>query len=146
VSWKGAALALFVAGALPVAIGAASILERLSYTDRGERADAVLVEAERLYLRELLYPFDKRSIYRVTYEFRTRDGLPVTGAGTYIQGRGLAAPSAGKRLTVYYLRKDPAASHVTHGYQFFDASLLVGLGVLVWGAGAWYVRRRGRRY
>lgn len=138
---KAVALVVFVMGAVPVALGVAPALNYAPYAQRGVRVEATVVDAERLWLRELVYPMRKREIYRLTYEFRVA-GRPVRGTGVYMQGRTITAPAEGRKLGVYYLPEDPGATYPTDYETLFDAALFVGFGVLLWGGGGWYAWRR----
>ena len=143
-STKALALVVIVMGAVPVALGVVPALNYAPYAQRGVRAEAIVVDAERLWLRELLYPIRKRDIYRLTYEFRVA-GAPARSTGIYMQSRVFTAPTTGQKLVVYYLPEDPGASYLTDRDTLFDAALFAGFGFLLWGGGGWYAWRRRKR-
>ena len=86
-------LAFAIVGAVPFAIGAFAVAKRLAY-DSGIAAQAKVLEVERAWLRDLVYPVPRRAIYRVAYEFRTAAGVPMRGEGTYVQSRALVPLAA----------------------------------------------------
>jgi hypothetical protein len=134
-------LALAIVGAVPFTVGALAVAKRMAY-DSGIAAQAKVLEVERAWLRDLVYPVPRRAIYRVAYEFRTAAGAPMRGEGTYVQSRSLVPAAAGDTVRIHYLPEDPASSYLEDGYTWFDALLAIGAGLLVWGGGAAYLWKR----
>lgn len=142
-AWAAAAL-VFVMGAVPFGIGASAIAKRIAYSTSGVPARAVVLEAQRLWLRDFVYPVPGRRFYRVSYEFRTAGGAAVRGEDTYLQSRS-PAPGPGSQVQVYYMPDDPVLSYIVDSYTLFDAVLCAGLGLLLWGGGGGYVWKRRKK-
>ena len=138
------AAVVFVMGAVPFGIGASAIAKRIAYSTSGVPARAVVLEAQRLWLRDFVYPVPRRRFYRLSYEFSVAGGAAVRGEDTYMQSRSLAL-GPGSHVEVYYLRDDPASSYVVDPYTLFDAVLCAGLGLLLWGGGGWYAWKRRQK-
>lgn len=137
-----AAVAVVVAiGAVPIYMGGSLIHERLAYGG-GIPASADVVSAERLWLRDLMTPF-KRSVFEVTYEFRTPKG-PVRSTGIYTQSRTTSDLQPGTKLRVLYLPEDPARNYLDDFNKLFDAAWYIGLGLFAWLAagGFFWLERR----
>ncbi len=130
-------------GAIPVAIGAFPIAKHTAYAS-AVAVEAKVLEVERAWLRDLVYPVPRRAVYRVAYEFRTDAGAPMRGEATYVQSRAIAPAAVGDSIRIHYLPGDPASSYLEDGYTLFDAALAIGAGLLVWGGGAWYLWKRRR--
>jgi hypothetical protein len=130
-------------GAIPVAIGAFPIARHMAYAS-AVAAEAKVVEVERAWLRDLVYPVPRRALYRVAYEFRTAAGAPMRGEGTYVQSRTTAPAAVGDSVRIHYLPDDPASTYLEDGYSLFDAALAIGAGLLIWGGGGWYFWKRRR--
>lgn len=139
------ALVAGVVGGVPIFMGASAIVERIAYSKSGLAAEAVVLQSERRWLRELASPIRRRQFYSITYEFRTANGALVQARGTYTQSSGFSAPEAGRKIRVYYLPDDPGSSYVVDQDTLFDAVLFVGFGFLVWGGSAWYAWKRRKK-
>jgi hypothetical protein len=139
-------LSIAIVGAIPVAIGAFPIAKHVAYAT-AVAAEAKVVEVERAWLRDLVYPVPRRAVYRVAYEFRTTAGAPMRGEGTYVQSRTIAPAAVGDSIRIRYLPGDPASTYLEDRYTLFDAALAIGAGVLIWGGGGVYlIATRRRRY
>ena len=130
-------------GAIPVAIGALPIAKRMAYAS-AMVAEAKVLEVERAWLRDLVYPVPRRAVYRVAYEYRTPAGAPMRGEGTYVQSRTIAPAAVGDSIRIHYLPGDPASTYLEDRYTLFDAALALGAGLLIWGGGGAYLWRRKR--
>jgi len=134
-------------GAIPLYVGGSMLYERIAYGSAGSPSSAEVVEAERLWLRDFTTPFRNREVWRVTYEFRTAKGEVMRSAGTYIQHRASADPSAGLKVRVLYLADDPASSYLEDAYKTWDGLWYLGLGLFVWfviGAFVWWEIKQAR--
>jgi len=135
-------------GALPMYAGGSRIYEHIAYAGAGSAASADVVSAERLWLRELVSPFRKRSIWQLTYEFKTAQGAVVRSTGIYTQSTAITAPESGGKLRVLYLPGDPGTNYLEDDYKLLHAAWYVGLGLFLWlvaGLFVWWEVRRPRR-
>jgi hypothetical protein len=131
-------------GAIPVAIGAFPIAKRMAYAS-AVVAEAKVLEVERAWLRDLVYPVPRRAVYRVAYAYRTTAGAPMRGEGTYVQSRTTVPAAVGDSIRIHYLPGDPASTYLEDGYTVFDAALVLGAGLLIWGGGGVYLWKRRRK-
>ncbi len=135
-------------GAVPMYAGGSRIYEHIAYAGAGSAASADVVAAERLWLRELASPFPKRSIWELTYEFKTAQGAVVRSSGIYTQSTAITAPEPGRKLRVLYLPDDPGTNYLEDDYKLLHAAWYVGLGLFLWlvaGAFVWWEIRQARR-
>ena len=131
-------------GAIPVALGAFPIAKHMAYAS-AVAAEAKVLEVERAWLRDLVYPVPRRAVYRVAYEVRTTAGAPMRGEDTYVQSRAIAPAAVGDSIRIRYLPGDPAATYLEDRYTLFDAALAIGAGLLIWGGGGAYLWKRRKR-
>ncbi|HEX9584443.1 MAG TPA: DUF3592 domain-containing protein [Gammaproteobacteria bacterium] len=135
-------------GAVPIYAGGSLIYERIAYGRSGLPANADVVSADRLWLRELISPFRRREIWEVAYEFKTAQGAVVRATGIYTQSTAISAPEPGRKLRVLYLPDDPTSSYLEDQHKLFDAVWYVGLGLFIWfvaGAFVWWEIRQARK-
>ena len=137
-----------VLGAIPAYLGGSMLYERFAYGSAGSPASGEVIEAERLWLRELLMtPFSKRKLWRLTYEFKAK-GEAVRSSSLYFQSRALTDARPGYKVRVLYLADDPSSSYLDDNHKAWAGAGYLGVGLFVWfvvGAFVWWEIRQARR-